>query len=115
MSGSAITDQEVEKALDYLRENARPAAQARANREYVEQFRKTIKAQLMSEAHMNNPKLPLAAQEREAYADPRYVKHLEAIREAVEADEYHRFMLRAASAKVDAWRTQCSNKRAERV
>jgi hypothetical protein len=36
----------VEKALDYLRDNARAAAQARANRVYMEEFRKTVKAQI---------------------------------------------------------------------
>jgi hypothetical protein len=39
----------VEKALDYLRDNARAAAQARANRVYMEEFRKTVKAQIMGE------------------------------------------------------------------
>jgi len=51
-------------------------------------------------------------QEREAYSDPRYVQHLEAIKQAVEIDEGHRFLRAAADAKIEAWRTQSSNTRA---
>jgi hypothetical protein len=103
-----ISEQEVDRALDYLRDSADAAAKARAERIYVEEYRKTIKAQLMKE-HEDKP---LGAQEREAYADPRYVQHLEAIREAVFTDERHRFLLSAANAKIEAWRTQSSNERA---
>lgn len=106
---SFISDAEIDKALDFLRDNARDAAQARADRVYVEEYRKTLKAQLMKE----HGGLSAVLQEREAYADPRYVSHLEAIREAVRLDEFSRFMRVAAEAKIDAWRTQSSNSRAK--
>jgi len=106
---SFISDEEIDKALDFLRDNARDAAQARADRVYVEEYRKTLKAQLMKE----HAGLSAVLQEREAYSDPRYVAHLEAIKEAVRADEFARFMRIAAEAKIDAWRTQSSNSRAK--
>lgn len=107
-----ITEQDVEKALDYLRDQASAAAMARANREYVEAFRKTIKAQLMQEsANIANGTMPIGIQERNAYADARYIAHLDAIREAVEADEKHRFLMSAAQARIDAWQTQSANER----
>lgn len=102
-----IADTDIEKACEYLIANARKAAKARAERAYVEEYRKTIKAQIMRE-HNN---LPLGAQEREAYADTRYAQHLLAIQEAVEADEYQRWMMAAAEAKIEAWRTQQANAR----
>lgn len=102
-----INDDEVEKAVDYLRDNARKAAQAKADRLYMEEYRKSVKSQIMRE-HLSQP---LGAQEREAYADPRYKTHLEALRTAIEGDEYHRWMLAAAEAKIEAWRTQSSNNR----
>jgi len=105
---SFITDDEIDKALDYLRDNARDAAQAKADRVYVEEYRKVMKAVLMKE----HGQLSAVLQEREAYADPRYLQHLEAIREAVQADEHHRFLRGAADAKIEAWRTQSSNSRA---
>lgn len=109
---SFITDEEIDKALDFLRDNARDAAQSKADRVYVEEYRKTLKAQLMKE----HGGLSAVLQEREAYSDPRYVQHLEAIRDAVRADEYNRYMRVAAEAKIEAWRTQSSNIRGmERV
>lgn len=104
---SFITDEEIDRALDFLRDSARDAAQARADRVYVEEYRKTLKAQLMKEHGM----LSAVLQEREAYSDPRYAQHLEAIRDAVRADEFNRFMRIAAEAKIEAWRTQSSNNR----
>lgn len=106
-----ISEDEIDRALDYLRDNANVAAQARANRVYAEEYRKTVKAQIMKE----HDALPISAQERNAYADPRYVAHLEAIKEAVFADEKHRFLLAAAQAKCDAWRTQQATERAMKI
>lgn len=104
-----ISDDDVEKAVDYLRSNARVAAQARAERIYCEEFRKVVKSTVMRE-HQH---LPLGAQEAIAYLDPRYVQHLEALRAAIEKDEYCRWMMTAAEAKIEAWRSQCANQRAE--
>lgn len=97
-----IGEQEIEKAVNWLASSAVQAAQARANREYLSEFRKTLKAQLMRE----RAELPIAAQEREAYADDRYVAHLSALRDAIEADERMRWLQVAAEAKVSAWQTQ---------
>jgi hypothetical protein len=104
-----ITDEDVDKAVEYLRTNARSAAQARANRIYMEEYRKVVKAQIMRE----NTGLPLGAQEVVACSDARYMQHLQAVKEAVEKDEYNRWMMVAAEAKIEAWRTQQANQRAE--
>ena len=106
-----ISDDDVEKALDYLRDSAKLAAKARAERIYVEEYRKTVKANIQQEFS----KEPIGAQEREAYDDPRYRQHLEAIREAVFIDEHARFLREAAIAKIEAWRTMCSNRRADKI
>lgn len=105
-----ISDEEAEKACDYMRDNAAAAAQARANRAYVEEYRKSIKAAIMKE----NASAPLGAQERDAYADPRYIAHLQAIKEAVEIDEKYRFLMAAAEAKLSAWQTLSANERGAR-
>lgn len=103
-----ITDEQVEKALDFLRDNAEDSAQARANRIYLEEFRKSLKAQIMAE-HLAEP---IGAQERWAYDDIRYRNHLEGLKQAVYNDERLRFLRGAAEAKIEAWRTMCSNQRA---
>lgn len=103
-----ISDDDIEKALDYLRDNAPKAAKAKADRIYCEEFRKVVKGQLMRE----NDDKALGAQEAIAYADPRYKQHLEVMKDAIERDEYHRWMLVAAEAKIEAWRSQQANQRA---
>ena len=50
-------------------------------------------------------------QEREALRDDRYLKHLDAIREAVELDEKHRFLRGSAEATINAWQTMSANYR----
>ena len=106
-----ITDAEIEKALDYLRDTATKAAQARATRIYVEEYRKTVKAMLMQQ-HASEP---LGAQEREAYASETYRAHLKAIEAAVEDDEKYRFLREAAHAKIEAYRTFSANVRGGKI
>lgn len=103
-----ISDDDIERAVDYMRDNAIKAAKAKAERIYMEEYRHVVKSQIMRE----NDDKSLGAQEAVAYADPRYREHLKALHAAVESDEYHRWMLKAAEAKIEAWRTQCSNQRA---
>lgn len=106
-----ISEQDVEAAVDYLRDNAEDAAKCRAERIYMEEFRKSLKAMIMKE----NSEATVSAQERDAYADPRYMKHLEALRVAVMRDEKQRFMRVAAEAKIEAWRSMNANYRAMKI
>ena len=59
--------------------------------------------------------LPVGAQEREAYADERYAKHLEAMKIAIAQDEQNRFLRIAAEAKIEAWRSFSANHRAVKI
>lgn len=102
-----IQDEDIEKALDYLRTSAIKAAKARAEYGYVSEYRKVIKAQIMRE-HQDKA---IGAQEALAYSDSRYTEHLKAIKEAEEQSEYLRFMRVAAEAKINAWQTQSANNR----
>lgn len=107
-----ISDDDVDRALDWLVSNGKKAAQARANRVYVEEFRKVLKAQLMAQAAQEGSG-SLGAQEIAAYSHPSYKAHLEAIREAVEADEQMRWLQVTADARIRAWQTQAATRRAQ--
>ena len=96
-----ISQKDIEKALDFLRDSATDAAQNRANRLYVEDYLKVVKANIMA-SHADKP---VNAQEREAYIHLDYLSHLEAIKEAVYEDEKLRFLIDAAKAKISAWQT----------
>lgn len=111
MSENFISEAEVEQALHYLVSIATEAAQARANRLHVEEYRKVVKAQIMSEYAGQ----PIGAQERMAYADERYIAHLEAIKTAVFEDEKIRFLVDAAKVRIESWRTQSATERAMKL
>ena len=102
-------------AVDYMVAKAGEYAQAEANKVYMEEMRKTIKAEQMIEAEEMGHKTAVM-QEREAYSSQRYKTHLEALRTAVEERERLRWMLIAAQARIDVWKTQeMSNRRIERA
>ncbi len=106
-----IDEQEVEAAVDWLRDTAQEAAQKRAERLYLDEYRKVLRAKLMKQ-HMD---LPVSAQEREALADPKYAEHLKALKIAINEDEKMRFLRVAAEAKIEAWRSMNANHRAIKV
>jgi hypothetical protein len=108
-----LTEAHVEKALDYLQDNADAAAKARAERIYCQEFRKSLKALLMKEHDTGTRSGTM--QEREAYADDRYIAHLDALKEAVFQDTKMQFLMEAARAKIDAWQTKSANERNARV
>lgn len=100
------------RAVDALITMAPQYAEAKANRIYLEEYRKTLKALIMRE----NPSIPISAQEREAYADPRYQQHLKALQTAIEQEETLRWRLVAAEARIEVWRSQeASNRMTDRV
>ena len=99
-------------AIETMWKMAPAYAKAKAERVYLEEFRKSKKAILM-QAHNDKP---IGAQEREAYAHPEYIGLLAALRVAVEAEETLRWRLVAASTSVEVWRSQnASNRMVERA
>lgn len=97
------------KCLDYIRDNAKKYAQAKANRVYLEEYRKSLKAALMATQIGE----PVNAREIYAYAHHDYTRLLEGIKEAIEQEENLRWKLIAAQAKIEVWRSLSANQRAE--
>ena len=91
----------LDKAVDYLRDHAGDYAVAEAQLVYMTEYRKTLKATLMKEYELKGHKTS-ASQEVQAYADYRYVEHLEALKEATEQRERTRWMMVAAQARIEA-------------
>lgn len=97
------------KAVDYIISNSKKFAKAKAERVYLEEYRKSLKAILMK----RSLETAVNAQEREAYSDPEYLQLLLGLREAVEIEEKLRWDLIGAQARVEIWRTEQANNRAE--
>jgi conjugal transfer/entry exclusion protein len=99
-------------AIEYIFKHGKKFAKAKAERTYLEEYRKSLKAILMQQAQVEGHHTA-AAQEREAYADERYQALLQGLKQAVEAEEEVRWGLVAAQARIDVWRSQESSKRQE--
>lgn len=105
----SLEDIDIFHTLEYIKNTAQKYAKAKADRMYVEEYRKTLKAKIMAE----DKSQPVNAQERNAYSSPDYEAHLLAIKEAVEIEEELRWKLVAAQAMVEVWRSLSANQRAE--
>jgi hypothetical protein len=97
------------KAIQYLIDTAPLYAKAKADRMYLEEYRKSIKAQLMSRAGTE----VLGKQETYAYAHEDYIQILEGIKQAVEKEEKYRWLMTAAQARIEVWRTEQYSARME--
>lgn len=97
------------KAVDFIRDNGRVYAKAKADRVYMEEYRKSLKAILMKQSMEN----AVNAQEREAYSHPDYIKLLEGLKEAVAIEEQLRWEMVAAQARIEVWRSQEASNRVE--
>ena len=97
------------KAIQYLIDTAPLYAKAKADRIYLEQFVKSRKAQLQSQAGTE----VIGKQESFAYAHPDYIAILEGIRQAVEIEEKYRWLMTAAQARIECWRTEQYSARIE--
>ena len=102
-----ISDEQIEAALDYLAKNVEASAKARAEKIYMVEYRKTVKAELMNKCNESTE----GARERFAYSHEDYKEHLDAMRTAIEIDAKCEFRRAAYNATIEAWRTQQANER----
>lgn len=96
------------RSLRYLHKEAGRHAQDRANADYMEAWVKAEKARLKGlMMGVSN-----AQAEDEALRHPKYLEALEAKKQADAIHYENMFKRDAASAAIEAWRTACSNARA---
>lgn len=100
-------------ALETIKELTPLYAEAKAQCEYLAQFRKSKKAMLMIEAEQKGHKSAVM-QERYAYAHPEYVELLEGYKVAIELSEKYKFTIDAAKIACSLWQTKQANTRIER-
>ena len=105
---------DIEKPIHFMREYADAYAKAKADRVYLQHFRKTKKALLMIEKENCGKKTTVSERENYAYAHLDYKELLEGLRVATEVEEKLALDFRAAELAVEIWRTKQANERAER-
>lgn len=97
--------------LEKMREVIPKYSKAKAERIYIEQFRKSKKALLMRDQHALSLKTN-AERESYAYSHKEYLELLTGLREAVEIEERYRWTLENLRIEVDVWRSREASKRA---
>ena len=97
------------EAIEYIFRCGKTYAKAKAERVYIEEYRKSLKAILMKRSMES----AVNAQERDAYSNEEYIALLDGLRAAVETEEEVRWGLVAAQARIDVWRSQEASARQE--
>ena len=97
------------KAVDFIVANAGKFSQAKAQRVYLDEFRKSKKAILMGQSAAKTS----AEREQYAYSHEDYLALLGGIKAAVEVEEELRWKLEAARIRVDIWRSQEASNRGQ--
>jgi hypothetical protein len=104
---------DIEELIERFRQLADRYAPARANREYLDEYKKSMLAMLMKDAERNGFNSGVA-QEREARASESYLKLLDDLKTAVMEEEKIRYHLKAVELEIEIYRTKSANERAER-
>ncbi len=97
------------RAVDYVIANAGKFAAAKAQRVYLEEFRKSKKALLMAQSSAKSA----VEREQYAYGHEDYLALLGGLKAAIEIEEKLRWDLIAAQARIEIWRTSSANNRAQ--
>ena len=107
-------NESIEKLIHDWRSCIPEYSQAKAQAEYLREFRKSKKAILMVEAEQKGIK---TGQEREAYAYSHkdYQELLNGLKIAVELSESLKYRMIIAEKRVDIWRTNSANNRREQT
>ena len=103
----------IEGTLQYLRDKAADYAKAKSDRVHIEQYRKSLKAQLMVKAEGEGI---TAANKQEvfAYAHRDYIALLDGLQVAVHDETLLAHLMEAGRLRVEIWRTEQANNRVER-
>ncbi|TQV82838.1 hypothetical protein [Aliikangiella coralliicola] len=105
---------DIEKTLQFIRDKADEYAVAKSQMEYLKEYRKTKKSQLIIEAERSGVKT-VQSREAFAYAHKDYIELLDGLKVAMHDAEKLRLMIKAAELRIDVWRSQNANTRMERT
>jgi hypothetical protein len=106
-----ISDASLEKALDWLRDNAESIGRAKADSISTARMREHILALEMKKY----PTLPVSGQEREAKASQAYHDAILAEAKAAGAYETMKALREAAALKISAWQSEQANFRSMKL
>ena len=88
-------------------------AEAEANRIYLLEYRKSLKAILMTQAEADAPGMAIQKQERFAYSHKDYLELLQGIKAAVYESAKLKHQIKVMDTRFETWRTKQATLRAE--
>lgn len=101
-----ITDEQMESALDWIRNNATRAAISRSNKESLEEYTAILEAELMEEIEG-----PEHAKKAYARSHEKFRTHWIAVNLVREEAYKFQYLMKAAENRINAWQTQSANNR----
>ena len=104
-----ITEDEVIKAIEYIKKEAKNFAVTKAKRVTMEDYLKVVKSEQMNKSESTS----LGQKESDAYASAEYKSALDARSHALEEETKMQWYYQAALATIDVWKTLEYTKRAE--
>ena len=99
-----------ELSAGQIRKLAPAYGKAKAERTYLEEFKRSKRAMLMKDCMAMGVEAA-NAQEREALADPEYIALLQGLAAAIEKEETLKWELEAARLEIEIWRTRQATER----
>lgn len=97
----SVTDDSIEAALNFIRDQSEPLAQARSRMKYLEQKRKSLKAAAFLEVDGGT----IAEKEAKAYTDADYLQCVEDYKDAAYQAELLTNQIKGAELRIEVWRT----------
>jgi hypothetical protein len=98
-----------EKAIRYIQEHAKKYAKAKGEVAFTDNYLKVVKAQEANKSKSTT----IGGKDTDAYASPEYLLAILANKQAIEEESHLRWMLEAAKARIEVWKTQEYSKRSE--
>ena len=99
--------QDIDKTLAFIRDHAPKLAKAKAERIYLDNYKKSLFSKLFTKA------VHKTVAERESWAlqHDTYIDHLMALKIAIEEEETIKWQMLSAQLRVEVWRSQESTNR----
>ncbi len=111
MSNELVSEADVEKALDFLRDHAEEMGTAKEEAVRADHMLKHVKALAMKQ----HADIAVTAQEREAHASPQYLAAIERTAKAAGNLAKMQSLREAAALKIEVWRSASANYRAMKI
>lgn len=113
MVDSMNNNKTISDAVDYIYTHGKKYADCKSQRIYLENYTKSLIASLSIGFIKDEKAKSMSQAEAMAYADISYQIHIKGLQEAVRNEETFRWGLIAAQARIEIWRSEQANARAE--